>query len=235
MAGINIIVADPPYGFGDGLSMSKVKRGAKSHYKTMSINEMCELDIKNMIDPEGALLALWVPSSLLQNGLDIMKAWGFQQKQTFIWVKTKKEPLGFIQKSIKTKINAEKISAKIEKIVFSLGALSQLNLQNILGFGMGRLFRGCHEICLIGINNTGIYKKLRNRSQRSVVFSTNYKHSQKPEALQDSLDLMYPDDVVKVELFARRKREGWVCLGNEVCDGEDIRDSIEKLKTKGII
>jgi N6-adenosine-specific RNA methylase IME4 len=33
----------------------------------------------------------------------------------------------------------------------------------------------------------------------------------------------------KLELFARRIRPGWTCLGNEVCNGEDITISLSKL------
>ena len=41
------------------------------------------------------------------------------------------------------------------------------------------------------------------------------KHSAKPEEVQDRIELMYPK-ATKLELFARRQRPGWVCLGNEV-------------------
>jgi N6-adenosine-specific RNA methylase IME4 len=95
---------------------------------------------------------------------------------------------------------------------------------------MGRLFRASHEIALIGINNSGIYRKLENKSQRSVSFGLNEGHSTKPEHLQDSLDIMFPGRTMnKIELFARRERNGWVCLGNEVGAREDIRTSLAKL------
>ena len=55
-------------------------------------------------------------------------------------------------------------------------------------------------------------------------------HSQKPEDLQDSLELMFPERN-KLEIFARRHRPGWNCIGNEapMTLGEDIRDSIDEL------
>ena len=97
-----------------------------------------------------------------------------------------------------------------------------------LAFGMGRLFRQTHEICLIGTSNNKIYKLLENKSQRSVCFAENLKHSAKPEALQNSLEIMFPK-AEKLEMFARRTRSGWTCLGNEI-DGQDIRDALIKLK-----
>ena len=41
------------------------------------------------------------------------------------------------------------------------------------------------------------------------------KHSEKPEALQDMIDATWPD-AIKAEMFARRRRPGWACIGNEV-------------------
>ena len=44
----------------------------------------------------------------------------------------------------------------------------------------------------------------------------------------DSLEIMFPASK-KIELFARRERAGWTCLGNEVGSKEDIRVSLSKL------
>lgn len=228
----SIVVADPPWSFRDSLSMSDVKRGAKANYNTMTIKEIISIPVKDIINPDGALLALWVPSSLLQEGLDVMKAWGFTHKQTYVWVKTKKEPFSVFRKWIinsilkHPQIMYDEFAYKraIKAIIDSL----KLFMPNeILAFGMGRLFRQTHEICLIGVNNSKIYKLLKNRSQRSVSIAENLKHSAKPDDLQKSLELMFPD-TNKIELFSRRNLDGWVCLGDEVCNGEDINDSIER-------
>jgi len=229
-----IIVADPPWGgWNDKLKMSDVRRGADDNYSTMTIKQIKELPIKNIADDSGALLALWVPSSLLQEGLDVMKAWGFKHKQTYIWVKTKKEPL---KKLLNFSINniseclVDKIKNSIKSILTK--EFLEFKLLETLAFGMGRLFRQTHEICLIGINNNGIYKDLKNKSQRSVSFDVNLRHSTKPEALQDSLDLMFPDfNDKKIEIFSRRQREGWVCIGKEapLSLGKDILDSLNDL------
>jgi N6-adenosine-specific RNA methylase IME4 len=190
-----VIVADPPWPFSDKLKMSDVARGAEANYSVMSIADIQQLPMQKFTHKDGAILALWVPSSLLQEGLDTLKAWGFAHKQTYVWVKTKKDWKG---------------------------------IQNCLAFGMGRLFRQTHEICLIGTSNNKIYQALKNKSQRSVCLATNLKHSAKPDDLQKSLEMMFPKSK-KLELFARRHRPKWVCLGNEICNGEDIRDSLAKL------
>jgi N6-adenosine-specific RNA methylase IME4 len=225
-----IIVADCPWKFSDKLQHSDVARGADANYSTMSISDIKQLPIKSIISPDGAILALWVPSSLLQDGLDVMKAWGFAHKQTYVWVKTKKDPY---KKTIGAaftiaKIAIEVLKPKNRKTIIDK-VLAELKLNNILAFGMGRLFRQTHEICLIGTSNNKIYKILENKSQRSVSFAQNLKHSAKPENLQDSLDIMFPKAKGKIELFARRQRSGWTCIGNEICNGEDITVSLSKL------
>jgi N6-adenosine-specific RNA methylase IME4 len=106
--------------------------------------------------------------------------------------------------------------------------MKSVRISSILSFGMGRLFRQTHEICLIGTSNNKIYTKLANKSQRSVSFAPNLRHSAKPKDLQDSLEIMFPK-ANKIELFARRERKDWICLGNEILNGEDIRDSLKKL------
>jgi N6-adenosine-specific RNA methylase IME4 len=234
----SVLCVDPPWVFSDKIDMISTPRGAAANYKTMSISDIKNLPISEITDPDGAILALWVPSTLLQEGLDTMSAWGFKHKQTYIWVKTKKDPYTKLVSSFGKNVlqyckdngwNAflkQKAPTNIKKIL--IDTVKSFTLNDSLAFGMGRLFRQTHEICLIGINNTKIYKKLNNKSQRSVSLAENLKHSAKPDHLQESLDLMFPN-VDKVEIFARRHRPDWTCLGNEVCDGEDIRDSIAKL------
>lgn len=98
-----------------------------------------------------------------------------------------------------------------------------------LAFGMGRLARNCHEPCLVGVK--GKYTKfLQNHSQRNLFMHHSLPHSKKPESIQDSLEKMFPQ-WRKLELFARRHRQGWDCLGNEspMTYGEDIRKSIDNL------
>jgi N6-adenosine-specific RNA methylase IME4 len=224
----SVVVADCPGSFQDKLSMSDVARGALANYDTMTISQIKALPVKDLLEPAGAILALWVPSSLLQQGLDTMTEWGFSHKQTYIWVKSKKAPLKDLIKQTLAKASLNEIvSGKMLKEIINK-AVTEFKLNDMFAFGMGRLFRQTHEICLIGTSNNGIYKSLENKSQRSISCAPNLKHSTKPEHLQDSLEAMFPRGN-KLELFARRIRPGWICLGNEICNGEDIRDSLSKL------
>lgn len=195
MKKFQMIVCDPPWAFGDTLKKMKKKtrRSAASQYNTMSVEEIERLDVRSLVDPSGCVLALWVPSTLLHDGLRVMESWGFTLKQTYVWVKVKK------------KVN---------------------DMSNPLAFGMGRLFRQSHELVLIGTRGK-VYKGLKSKNQRSVILAPNSGHSKKPEGLQDSLELMFPD-ASKLEMFARRVRQGWTCLGNDI-DGKDIRVAIQDM------
>lgn len=219
----NIIVIDPPFYFNDKLSMSNVARGAEANYPLLKEEDLLKLNIKQL-SAENSILALWVPSSLLPLGLNLMKEWGFVHKQTYIWAKIKKDPLSSFKNKILKSQNIDEIKETIKNI-------DQNIFNNILSFGMGRTFRNCHEIALIGTKGK-ILQNLKNKSQRTMSFNINKRHSEKPEDLQNSLDLMFPSpDLKRIEIFARRKRENWTCIGFDAPDTlkQDIRISIQKL------
>lgn len=89
-----VVVADPPWSFNDKLSMSEVKRGAEANYTTLTTDDIAALPVASWCQSD-ALLALWVPSSLLVDGLATMRAWGFEQKQIYTWVKSSSTGLAF--------------------------------------------------------------------------------------------------------------------------------------------
>lgn len=226
-----ILVIDAPWTFSDKLSMSDIKRSPESQYKSVLGNkEILNLDIKS-IAADDAILALWVPSTLLEFGMEVMKAYGFEFKQTWIWVKSKKEPLKELKKQIKKELQGYNWRTGGGKAEDLFKLIDNFDLNDSLGFYMGRIFRQTHEVCLVGIRGK-VHKSLKNKSQVSVFIGPNPKHSEKPEALQDRLEKMYPDYVNRLELFARRDRDGWDCRGNECKSSlnEDIRDSIEIYK-----
>jgi len=241
MAKFDLIVADCPWGFSDGLTMSAVKRGAESQYKTLTIEQLKSIPVAD-VAADNCVLAFWVVGSQLQEGMDVMKAWGFRQTQTWVWVKTKQVPLedmiGDIKKRWKemkgkvfTKDKSWAYPQLVEEMIVNVVvAIADFNLNKCLSFNMGRLFRQTHEICLLGVKGK-VYDKLKNKSQRSVCFDVPLKHSAKTEFLQDRLDLMF-GGVKKLELFGRRARSGWTVVGNEcpTSMGEDIFASIERLK-----
>lgn len=232
----NIICIDPPWGnFKDKLKMSDVKRGAGSNYSTMTTEQIKNIPIYDLVDTSAAVLALWVPSSILQDGLDVMKAYNFTCKQTWIWVKTKNDPLKNLEKLLVKKLkDNKKIMSDKSVIQNSIKEfMSKTDWYNqMFKFGLGRISRNIHEIALIGTCGK-INSKIKNRKQRTVFLDKNYKHSQKTEILQDQLDIIFPDSSLnRLEVFGRRLRDNYEVIGNESpsCLGEDILDSINRLK-----
>jgi len=226
MSKFGLMVSDPPWFFFDRLKMSNTKRGAESQYKVMSDEDIINLNVKSIV-ADDAVLALWVPGSKLQVGLDCSKNWGFEVTQTWIWVKTKQNPLVTLEKDI-FQIIKKQDPSEYRKLISE--KISSFSLDDAINFFMGHCFRQTHELALVGTR--GRYTKLlQNKSQRSVHISPALpKHSEKPEELQNRLDIMYPNEN-KLEMFARRDRSGYTCIGYD-CPStlkEDIRDSIESL------
>lgn len=61
---------------------------------------------------------------------------------------------------------------------------------------------------------------LFDESIPNVVLAPKAEHSRKPDAVHERIELMYPN-ATRLEMFARRPREGWDIWGNEV-DSTDI-------------
>jgi N6-adenosine-specific RNA methylase IME4 len=78
-------------------------------------------------------------------------------------------------------------------------------------FGAGHYYRGAHELVLFGVR--GRCAAL-SRSERTRFEGQVGRHSQKPELLQDMADRVSPGP--RLELFARRRRPGWTCWGNQL-------------------
>lgn len=81
-----VIYADPPWSYGN--SGLDDYGHAERHYPTMTIDELCQMPVKAMADDD-AVLFMWVTSPLLEECFDVIRAWGFKYKTSFIWDKVK--------------------------------------------------------------------------------------------------------------------------------------------------
>ena len=178
----NIIYADPPWSYKDKRDKHpRMCGGAISHYNTMSIEQIKSLPIKDLA-ADNCMLFLWVTFPNLQEGLDVIKAWGFTYKTLgFSWIKTNKN-------------NGKPF------------------------FGIGYYTKSNCEVCLIGVKGKPI--KVSN-SVSSVIISPRQEHSKKPDQIRDKI-VELCGDVPRIELFARKKAEGWDVWGNEVESDIDL-------------
>lgn len=176
-----VIVADPPWRFGDALPGPG--RGASKHYSTMSLSDIIGFAancppfsralINGFATPQ--LLFLWRVASMVPEALDVIGAWGFIAKAELVWVKTTDD--------------GQKLS-----------------------FGMGHYTRNCHETCIIATRGK---VKVRSKSVRSVFEApVGRTHSKKPDRFYEIVEEL--SEGPYLELFARRRRAGWTCLGDEL-------------------
>jgi N6-adenosine-specific RNA methylase IME4 len=84
----------------------------------------------------------------------------------------------------------------------------------ICGTRLGFYFMNSHELILVG--KRGSIKCPSPGNRYNSVFEGKTKaHSQKPDIVYSIIEKMYPC-ASKIELFARRRREGWAVWGNQV-------------------
>ena len=82
----SLVYADPPWQYGN--SMPEYFTEQANHYPLMSIDEICAMPIKSIVQ-ENAALFLWVTSPILQDAFKVIEAWGFKYKTSFVWDKIK--------------------------------------------------------------------------------------------------------------------------------------------------
>ena len=86
----NIIYADPPWAYKVWSKKGK-GRSAESHYNTMTKEDIQNLNVQSITEKD-AVLFLWVTYPCLEEGLELIKKWGFTYKTcAFSWVKTNKK------------------------------------------------------------------------------------------------------------------------------------------------
>lgn len=90
-----IIYADPPWQYTGNEVLargSRLNKKEHDHYSTMTMDELKKLPIKELSE-ENSLLFMWVVSPSLDDGIDVMKSWGFEYATVaFVWHKKKTNP-----------------------------------------------------------------------------------------------------------------------------------------------
>jgi N6-adenosine-specific RNA methylase IME4 len=61
-----------------------------SRYSTLKLEDILNIPVKDTL-MDNAHLYLWVPNALLPEGLQVLKAWGFEYKSNLIWYKIRKD------------------------------------------------------------------------------------------------------------------------------------------------
>ncbi len=76
------IYADPPWQYGN----QATRAATDANYPTMTLESIAALPIEQLAAEESHL-HLWTTNAFLRDAFDIVKAWGFEYKSVFVWVK----------------------------------------------------------------------------------------------------------------------------------------------------
>ena len=183
------VLADPPWSYGDKLRMDPlINRSSEDHYDVMSLDEICDLRHEECIA-----------------GFDVADT-------AFLWLWVTNSFLldgsgarvarawGFEPKQLVTWVKTKK-------------DVEDPKDGSDLACGMGRITRGATEHMIVATR--GKYSHLvKAKNLRNVIFAPRTRHSEKPEESFQLIEAVTPGPYL--ELFARRRRNGWVCWGKEL-------------------
>ncbi len=84
------VLADPPWRFTNRTGKMAPEHHRLSRYDTLDLSGIMALPVAEIVQ-EPAHLYLWVPNALLPEGLEVMRAWGFNYKSNLVWHKIRKD------------------------------------------------------------------------------------------------------------------------------------------------
>lgn len=81
-----VIYADPPWKYGN--TMPDYFTEQADHYPPMALAEITALPVSDIAEDD-AVLFIWVTSPILEESFQVINAWGFKYKASFVWDKVK--------------------------------------------------------------------------------------------------------------------------------------------------
>ena len=149
--------------------------------------------------------------SLGEQAYAVMRAWGFTPKSEMCWQKINPCKTCGGKGHVPLPHPPPGMEEALSEIRVWCDNCKGRGYKNSLG--MGRYVRGAHEICLIGTRGKPQFPD--DKGVHSVFRAPRGAHSAKPDLFYDIVEQLYETGPY-VELFARRRREGWHCFGDEL-------------------
>lgn len=84
------VLADPPWQFQNRTGKVAPEHKRLNRYGTMHLDEIKALPVLSLLK-ETAHCYMWVPNALLPEGIETLRAWGFEYKSNLIWHKVRKD------------------------------------------------------------------------------------------------------------------------------------------------
>ena len=91
------------------------------HYPTLELEQITALPVKELADKD-AILFLWTTLPMIQEALQVIKAWGFEYKTTaFVWVKLARHSNGSNVEicMLATKGHPKRVAKNIHQVIIS--------------------------------------------------------------------------------------------------------------------
>lgn len=205
----DLAILDPNWRYRVWNKATGTGRSADKHYKTSAVVEMMRLDVLSCMARD-AIVDIWVTGPFVGEIFDLIAEWNrrYSKKRDrlifntvqFVWVKTSVKG----DQKMFTSVNEPK------NWHFGLGHSTRSNIEYVYSFKRG----------------AGL--PVRRHDVRQLVLAPIPKrHSEKPDAVQTRLEALYGDSIPtgdeqntrplrRLELYARREREGWYCVGDEI-------------------
>jgi N6-adenosine-specific RNA methylase IME4 len=187
----DLIAADPAWDF---VTRSAKGQGRQPPYRVMDHAAICRLPVAELAAPD-SVLALWVYGASIRQTIEVAEAWGFPDPyKGLVWLKLSKGEKPTILKGYAARRNCETMwFAK-------------------RGKGLTRASRGVRQ---------GFITEDDEELEQPLIVTTigRQEHSRKPAAAYEALEQLYGPRH-RIELFARRRRPGWVPWGNQIEDDE---------------
>jgi len=190
------VMADPPWRFQNRTGKIAPEHQRLARYRTLGLNEICALPVAEHLE-QPAHCYLWVPNALLPDGLEVLKAWGFEYKSHIVWEKIRKDggPDG-------------------RGVGFYFRNVTELLLFGVRGKNARTLSPGRSQVNFISA--------AENLPDGDLLKTRKREHSRKPDEQYSIIESCSRGPYL--ELFGRgMKRENWTIWGNQA--GDDYKPS----------
>lgn len=193
----SVILADPPWDYRVWSRDTGAGRSAESHYPTMTTKQIMSLPVGDLAAKDSVLFLWGVWPSIFDKAPQVLDAWGFRYATlAWDWIKLNRSGVGW-------------------------------------HVGMGYYTRANPEPCLLAVRGR---MPVAVRDERNLLITYEDeiaglplvapvgRHSQKPDAQYGKIERLYPAEKYpfRIELFARRRKDGWEAWGNEVTSDIEI-------------
>lgn len=193
--GYGVILADPAWSYANWTDTAH--GSTKPHYDSMSFDDIAAIDASRWAAKD-CLIALWTTVPKLDEGIDVLAMWGFGYLTCIPWLKVVEKE--WQQECIRC--GFEYATEKYWDVRRGIGFHAMATAELLLLGKRGKPKLKTREDTPLGL--------LTDEDPR-IFYAPIGKHSEKPEGVQDWLERRYSGPYL--ELFARRERLGWDCLG----------------------